>query len=113
MLAAYRASGLSVTSFIRHHGLSVQRFYYWRDKIDKRPSVPESVNDMHIATTARFRRVHILPDAKAATTRVVRTTIRLRIRALRIEVASTFDESTLTKVLRAAIRAGEDGDVPA
>jgi hypothetical protein len=35
MFAALRASGLSVAAFMKHHGVTAQRYYYWRAKIAK------------------------------------------------------------------------------
>lgn len=103
MLAAYRASGLSVCAFIKQHRLSSQRFYYWRDKVETSGDLSDAADDESIATIPQFRRLRVLQEAGDETTGVVDIPIQIRVGSVRIKVSSTIHERVLTKFMNAAL----------
>lgn len=82
MVAAWRASGLSVTAFARRHGVSRSRLVWWRDRVK--------------AVAPRFLPVRVVTVATPAV-----APLEVIAGSRRIVVPAGFDAAHLRAVLQA------------
>ena len=88
MMAALRASGLSTSQFVKRHGLTPQRYYYWRAKLAQTDVVEaRSVTKLAVPIV---RELKVIDRAEGSNEGQVRPrslrAIQVQVGAIRFEV---------------------------
>lgn len=99
ILRAHAQSELSVREFCRDHNLREPQFYAWRREISRRDatSITADLIARKTPETTRFLAVQVETRPQTST----KSSLQVRLHDVCIEIASDFDEATLSRLLKA------------
>jgi hypothetical protein len=111
MLAAHRASGLNISRFLRHHGLTAQRYYYWRDQLAKNSPAPKVTIEAKPIRLRELRLIHERqPNSGAlAQTNEPAQSVRASIGGLHFQIEAQTCSVALKKLIDAVLHFDREG----